>query len=80
MTHRTTITLDDEAAAFLREHGGDNKSAFIAGLLRRERRRTIAASVERANREEGGDADYQEELADWEATLSDGLRDDVSAA
>jgi antitoxin CcdA len=80
MTYRTTITLDKEAAAFLRDHGGDNKSAFIAGLLREERRRTIENLIHAANRDEAADADYQTELADWDVTLSDGMGDDVPPA
>ena len=78
--HRTTITLDEEAATFLKEHSGGNKSAFIAGLLRRERRRTLAEAVAEANREEASDAAYQDELAVWDATLSDGLADDAPPA
>lgn len=80
MTYRTTITLDDEAASFLQEKGGDNKSAFITRLLRDERRRALREAVVAANLEEAEDADYQDELADWDATLNDGLTDDLSPA
>lgn len=80
MTHRTTITLDDEAAGFLQEHGGENKSAFIAGLLREEKRRALRDAVLAANLEEAGDAEYQQDLAEWEVALGDGLSDDVSPA
>jgi len=80
MTYRTTITLDDEAAAFLQEHGGDNKSAFITQLLREERRRSLREAVLAANREEAEDSDYQGELAEWDATLNDGLTDGLSPA
>lgn len=75
MTYRTTITLDDEAASFLQEKGGENKSAFITQLLRAERRRMLRETVLAANREEAQDADYQAELAGWDTTLSDGLSD-----
>lgn len=80
MTYRTTITLDDEAATFLREKGGDNKSAFITQLLRAERRRVLQEAVLAANREEAHDADYQQELHAWDTTLNDGLTDDLSPA
>ena len=80
MTTRTTITLDDEAAAFLQKNGGDNKSAFIAGLLRQEKQRTLRATLIAANREEAQDPAYQQELTEWEITLEDGLADDVSPA
>ncbi len=80
MTQRTTITLDEEAATFLKEHGGDNKSALITGLLREEHRRTLVKAVAEANLEEAGDAACQDELAGWDATLVDGLPDDARAA
>ncbi len=80
MTYRTTITLDDEAATFLKQQGGDNKSAFITRLIRDERRRALHEAVLEANREEAEDADYQAELSEWDATLSDGLTDDLSPA
>lgn len=73
MTYRTTITLDDEAASFLQRHGGDNKSAFIAKLIQDEKRRSLQARVVAANRDEATDADYQEDLSAWDATLPDGL-------
>ena len=37
MTHRTTITLDDESFAFLNNIAGDNRSAYINELLKQER-------------------------------------------
>lgn len=69
MTYRTTITLDDEAASFLQAHGGENKSAFITRLLREERRRSLQRAVVLANQEEAQDPDYQDQLAQWDATL-----------
>jgi len=80
MTYRTTITLEDEAAAFLKEKGGENKSAFINQLLREEQRRALQEAIIAANREEAQDEDYQNELADWDAALNDGLNDDLSPA
>lgn len=73
MTYRTTITLDEEAATFLQENGGDNKSAYITRLLREESRRSLQEAVLVANREEAEDDSYQEELSEWDTTLSDGL-------
>lgn len=75
MTVRTTITLDDEAAAFLRERGGANKSAFINQLLREERRRALRDAVRAANLEEAQDDAYHAELTAWDTTLNDGLSD-----
>ncbi len=76
-TNRATFTLDTEAHAFLMAFGGDNKSAFINDLLKREKQRTLAEELMKANQEEAEDQDYQEDLSHWDVTLSDGLSTDV---
>ena len=73
MTHRTTITLDDESYAFLNNIAGENRSAYINELLKQERRNHLKQALLKANLEEAEDSDYQQELKDWEKTLSDGL-------
>jgi antitoxin CcdA len=73
MTNRATITLDDDAYAFLEASAGDNRSAYINKLLKEEKRRVLAKQIMRANQEEASDLAYQEELMDWDITLSDGL-------
>ncbi len=76
MTHRTTITLDDEIFAFLNQVAGDNRSAYINQLLQQERNNFLKQTLIKANLEEAEDMDYQEELQAWESTLSDGLTND----
>ncbi len=76
MTHRTTITLDDEIFAFLNQVAGDNRSAYINQLLQQERNNFLKQTLIKANREEAEDMDYQEELQVWDSTLSDGLTND----
>ena len=76
MAHRATITLDDEAHAFLNKEGGKNKSAYINQLLKLEKQRTLRAAIMKANQEEAEDPDYHQELADWDAALEDGLNAD----
>lgn len=76
MTHRTTITLDDESFAFLNDIAGDNRSAYINALLKQERNNFLKQALTKANLEESSDSDYQEELQAWESTLSDGLKHD----
>ncbi len=76
MTHRTTITLDDESFAFLNNIAGDNRSAYINELLKQERKNYLKQVLLKANREEANDSDYQEELKEWDVTLSDGLPND----
>jgi antitoxin CcdA len=76
MTHRTTITLDDEVYLFLNDVAGDNRSAYINELLKQERKNFLKQALIKANQEEAADLDYQEELQAWENTLSDGLSND----
>ena len=76
MTHRTTITLDDEAYLFLNDIAGDNRSAYINELLKQERKNFLKQALIKANQEEAADLDYQAELKTWENTLSDGLSND----
>jgi predicted CopG family antitoxin len=73
MTNRATITLDDEAYAFLKASAGDNRSAYINKLLKEEKRRVLEKQIMRANEEEALDLAYQEELMNWDVTLSDGF-------
>lgn len=70
MTNRATITLDDDAYAFLEASAGDNRSAYINKLLKEEKRRVLEKQIMRANQEEASDLAYQEELMDWDVTLS----------
>lgn len=76
MTHRITITLDDEIFAFLNHVAGDNRSAYINELLKQERNNFLKQALLTTNREEAEDTDYQEELQIWESTLPDGLTND----
>ncbi len=73
MVERATFSLDEDALAFLKMVGGKNKSAYINDLLKKEKQRMLEEAIFQANQEEAKDVEYQEELSDWEATLSDGL-------
>jgi len=73
MTNRATITLDDDAYAFLEASAGDNRSAYINKLLKEEKRRVLEKQILKANQEEASDLTYQEKLMDWDVTSSDGL-------
>ncbi len=72
-TMRTTITLDDQAYAFLAQQCGGNRSAFINNLLKLEKERLLDQAILAANREEAEDLAYQSDLSDWDTTLTDGL-------
>ena len=73
MTHRATFSLDERAFKFLKSEAGSNRSAFVSRLLREEEQRQLAQEILRANDEEREDLAYQEELADWDVTVDDGL-------
>ena len=49
MTHRTTITLDDESFAFLNNIAGDNRSAYINELLKQECKNHLKQALLNAN-------------------------------
>ena len=72
MTNRSTFTLEEDTYAFLKKVGGTNRSAYINQLLKEEKRRTLKQAILKANQEEAAES-YQEELADWGTTVSDGL-------
>ena len=71
MTHRTTITLDDESFAFLNNIAGENRSAYINELLKQESKNHLKQALLKANLEEAADSEYQEELKEWNTVLSD---------
>ncbi|UJP04938.1 MAG: CopG family transcriptional regulator [Nitrosomonas sp.] len=71
MTHRTTITLDDEVYPFLNDIAGDNRNTYINELLKQERKNFLKQTLIKANQEKASDLGYQEELKAWEHTLSD---------
>ena len=69
MSERITITLDKEAYEFLEQNAKGNRSAFITKILKAEKQRIIAEKILKANQEEAENS-YQQQLADWEITLS----------
>ncbi len=73
MAEQATISLDEEAYAFLEETAGHDKSAYINALLKREKQRRLEEAIMKANQEEAEDEAYQRGLFEWDATLLDGL-------
>ena len=51
MTHRTTITLDDESFIFLNSIAGENRSAYINELLKQERMNHLKQALLKSNQE-----------------------------
>ena len=72
MSNRVTITLDDEAYEFLELKAKGNRSAYISNIIKEEKQRIIARKILKANQEEAEDS-YQQQLKDWDTTLTDGL-------
>jgi len=68
-----TITLDDDVFVFLNNVASSNRSAYINQLLKQERNNSLQEALRKANQEEAEDIDYQEELQEWDSTLSDGI-------
>ncbi len=73
MTNRATFTLEDDALAYLKQVGGENKSAYVNHLLLEDKKRSLKKAPLQANQEEAEDTAYQEELSEWDDTLADGL-------
>ena len=73
MTNQATFTLDNDALAYLKQVGGDNKSACVNHLLLQEKKLSLKKAILQANQEEAEDSVYQEELSEWDETLADGL-------
>ena len=73
MVVRTTLTLEEDIMAFLKQVAGGNRSAYVNRLLKEERQRFLEAEILKANLEEASDEAYQAELAEWYVTLEDGL-------
>lgn len=73
MTHRASITLDEEAFSFLNTAGAENRSAFINELLLKEKQSLLQESILKANQEESEDDSYHQDLSDWDITLEDGI-------
>jgi ABC-type ATPase involved in cell division len=65
MVIRITISLDEDAFDFLKQVSGNNKSAYINTLLKREKLKSLEESIKNANIKEANDLDYQKELSNW---------------
>ena len=68
-SHRTTVTLDEEALTFLLSQAGSNKSSYINNLLKQEKQRVLAEAIFKANQEEAEDLDEAELNAEMEGLI-----------
>jgi predicted CopG family antitoxin len=72
---RLTISIDEEVYEYLEHAAGDNRSAFINDLLRQHHLTDMKARMIQGLQEDAQDTAYQEEIAEWDVTLADGLSD-----
>ena len=75
MAKRLTISIDEEVYDYLEHAAGDNRSAFINELLRQHHLAKMKARMIQGLQEDAQDTDYQQEIAEWDITLADGLDD-----
>lgn len=72
MSKKISITLDDQSLLFI-DQQTKNRSAFINNLLLKEKKRLFLQELARAYEEQAQDSEFQEELADWDVVVGDGL-------
>jgi hypothetical protein len=77
MSAKVSITLDDDVLRFVDRQAAKNRSGFINAVLWREQQRLFLAELAVAYREQSADPGFQEEVAAWDVTLSDGLLSDA---
>ena len=72
MSKKISITLDDQSLLFI-DQQTKNRSAFINNLLLKEKKRLFLQELARAYEEQAQNSEFQEELADWDIVVGDGL-------
>jgi Arc/MetJ-type ribon-helix-helix transcriptional regulator len=72
MSKKVSITLDDEVLDFV-DRLASNRSSFINDVLSKEKQRIFMKELENAYKDQANDPEFQEEIADWDITVGDGL-------
>jgi Arc/MetJ-type ribon-helix-helix transcriptional regulator len=72
MSKKVSITLDDEVLDFI-DRLASNRSSFINDILSKEKQRIFMKELENAYKDQANDPEFQEEIADWDITVGDGL-------
>lgn len=72
MSKKVSITLDDEVLDFV-DQNSSNRSRFINEILRQEKHKILMEKLANAYEEQANDPEFQEEIAVWDMTASDGL-------
>lgn len=72
MRQKIAITLDEELVKFL-DSVAKNRSEYINTLLAQHRQQVLEAQTIAALNEDATDPDYQQEMADWDNVVADGI-------
>jgi predicted CopG family antitoxin len=76
MTHKISITVDDDTYYYLEKKSAKNRSRFINELLREKQKQELEKELMMRLREDAGDSDVQVDSQSWElSTGMDGLED-----
>lgn len=76
MSHKISITVDDDVYSFIETKGGQNRSKFINELLRERQKLELEQELAQQLREDAADTEVSSDSKLWEvATGLDGLED-----
>ncbi|MBD2726648.1 CopG family transcriptional regulator [Nostoc sp. FACHB-892] len=70
---KVTITLEEDILRFVDQYAEGNRSAYINTLLAEHRRRTLAAEMIAALKQDTEEPEYQAEVAAWDSVVGDGI-------
>jgi hypothetical protein len=72
VSKKVSITLDDEVLEFVDQLASD-RSSCINNLLLKEKERIFMMKLANDYKEQSNELEFQEEVAAWNVTVSDGL-------
>ncbi len=73
MKQKIALTLDKELVAFLDSVAQGNRSDYLNTLIAQHRQQFLEAKLIAALQEDAIDPDYQQEIADWDSVVADGI-------
>lgn len=77
MKQKIAVTLDEELVAFLDTVAQGNRSDYLNTLLIQNRQQFLEDRLIAALREDSSDPDYQQEIANWDSVIADGIESDA---
>jgi Arc/MetJ-type ribon-helix-helix transcriptional regulator len=73
MKQKIAISLDADLINFVDLQANGNRSEYINALLAQQRRRQLEAELIAALQQDLADAEYQNEIAEWDSLAGDGI-------